>query len=154
MIIDNAFATTRWLPHRTTHFALSELLLTLRLEASACSTGRLHFDDGDPYVISSKWKGIVASVVDNVMVKEWSKSPWAKSWNCPPSTTPQTIHLKWMPSWFKIFLYRNLCVWRSLMQWRRSHCRSTRSTSTSTGLYFLPQILSYSHLQVSQPVLI
>ena len=72
MIIYNAFATTRWLPHRTTHFALSELLLTLRLEASACSTGRFHFDDGDPYVISSKWKGIVASVVENVLVKEQS----------------------------------------------------------------------------------
>ena len=48
----------------------------------------------------------------------------------------QTIHLKWMPSWFKIFLYQNLCLWRSPMQWRRSHCRSTRSTSTSTGVYF------------------
>ena len=36
-----------------------------------------------------------------------SKSPRAKRWNGPPSTTPpfQKIHLKWMPSWFKIFSY-------------------------------------------------
>ena len=72
MIISNAFATTRWLPHRTTHFALSELLLTLRLEASACSTGRCHFDDGDSYVKGAVCvlKEIVASVMENVWVKE------------------------------------------------------------------------------------